>query len=53
VQEVGSVQFPVYVWLGPLALHPHWVFETLAYLVAGRLYAVLKERTVDPIVDRS
>jgi phosphatidylglycerol:prolipoprotein diacylglycerol transferase len=48
------MQFPVYVWLGPLALHPHPVFETLAYLVGARLYAQLKARTGDLIepVDR-
>jgi phosphatidylglycerol---prolipoprotein diacylglyceryl transferase len=43
------MQFPVYLWLGPLPLHPHWVFETLAYLVGARLYATLKARTADPI----
>ena len=25
--------FPVYLQLGPLLLHPHWVFEGLAYVV--------------------
>lgn len=48
------MQFPVYLWLGPLALHPHPVFEALAYLVGARLYGYLKARTGDPIdtVDR-
>jgi prolipoprotein diacylglyceryltransferase len=43
------MHFPVYLWLGPLALHPHWVFETLAYLLGARLYAILKQRSGDPI----
>jgi prolipoprotein diacylglyceryltransferase len=32
------VSFPVYVHLGPLSLHPHAVFEALAYFVGFRLY---------------
>jgi phosphatidylglycerol:prolipoprotein diacylglycerol transferase len=43
------VQFPVYLWVGPLPIHPHWVFETLAYIVGGRLYAHLKAQSGDPI----
>jgi prolipoprotein diacylglyceryltransferase len=43
------VQFPVYVWLGPLPIHPHWLFETAAYLVGARLYAHLKRRSGDPL----
>jgi len=42
------MHFPVYVWIGPLPLHPHWVFETLAYLVGASLYSSLKQRP-DPI----
>jgi phosphatidylglycerol:prolipoprotein diacylglycerol transferase len=38
------MHFPVYLWLGPLPLHPHWVFEILAYLVASRLYLALRGR---------
>jgi phosphatidylglycerol:prolipoprotein diacylglycerol transferase len=30
------VQFPVFIRFGAVALHPHWVFEALAY--AGGLY---------------
>jgi phosphatidylglycerol:prolipoprotein diacylglycerol transferase len=43
------VEFPVYVRLGPVALHPHWVFECLAYLLGSRLYVWLKARQGDPI----
>jgi phosphatidylglycerol---prolipoprotein diacylglyceryl transferase len=31
------MQFPVYFHLGPWAIHPHPVFESLAYMVALRL----------------
>lgn len=36
------MSFPVYIPLGPLTLHPHWVFETLAYSLA--FYWFLRER---------
>ncbi|HLO52370.1 MAG TPA: prolipoprotein diacylglyceryl transferase family protein [Kamptonema sp.] len=29
--------FPVYFWLGPLQIHPHFLFESLAYAIAFRL----------------
>jgi phosphatidylglycerol---prolipoprotein diacylglyceryl transferase len=45
------VQFPVYIWVGPIGLHPHWIFEGLAYLVAARLYVWLRARDGDPLVD--
>jgi phosphatidylglycerol---prolipoprotein diacylglyceryl transferase len=31
------VQFPVYFWLGPWRIHPHFLFEAIAYSVAFRL----------------
>ncbi|MFM2432653.1 MAG: hypothetical protein RLZZ511_3867 [Cyanobacteriota bacterium] len=31
------MQFPVYLYLGPLSIHPHLLFESLAYMVAFRL----------------
>src|SRR5262245_57990470 len=43
------MHFPMYLWLGPLAIHPHPVFEFLAYLVGGRLYAVLKAQDGDAL----
>ena len=30
--------FPVFIRLGSLTLHPHWLFETLAYTLAGYVY---------------
>ncbi len=44
-----TVHFPVYLWLGSLPLHPHWVFETLAYVVGARLYTLVKRGTHDPV----
>lgn len=32
------MSFPVWIRVGPLSLHPHWVFEVLAYSVAGYIY---------------
>ena len=41
------MHFPVYLWVGSLAIHPHPVFEFLAYLVGARLYAFFKARDGD------
>jgi phosphatidylglycerol:prolipoprotein diacylglycerol transferase len=43
------MHFPVYLHIGSLRLHPHWIFETLAYAVAMRLYLSLRQRWGDPI----
>ena len=45
------VQFPVYIPLGPLRLHPHAVFETLAYAIGFRIYLRLRRRQGDVIAD--
>ncbi len=31
------MEFPVYLWIGPLRIHPHLVFESLAYAIAFHL----------------
>jgi phosphatidylglycerol---prolipoprotein diacylglyceryl transferase len=31
------VQFPVYIAIGALKIHPHLLFESLAYAIAFRL----------------
>ncbi len=31
------MEFPVYVWMGPWQIHPHFLFESLAYAIAFRL----------------
>jgi prolipoprotein diacylglyceryltransferase len=41
------LHFPVYFDLGPIRLHPHWVFESLAYLVGFRLYIWMRARRGD------
>jgi phosphatidylglycerol:prolipoprotein diacylglycerol transferase len=43
--------FPVYLHLGPLRIHPHWFFETLAYAVAFRVYLQLRRSNGDAIPD--
>jgi phosphatidylglycerol---prolipoprotein diacylglyceryl transferase len=43
------MRFPVYLPLGPWHLHPHWVFEALAYFLAFRLYLALRKRYGDPV----
>src|ERR1700687_941784 len=45
------MQFPVYLRIGSLQIHPHWVFEALAYAVAFRLYLTLRRREGDPLDD--
>lgn len=32
------MEFPVYLWLGPLKIHPHILFEFLAYSLGFQLY---------------
>lgn len=36
--------FPVYFYIGPLTLHPHFVMETLAYFFGFRLYLYTRNR---------
>jgi phosphatidylglycerol---prolipoprotein diacylglyceryl transferase len=43
------MHFPVSLWLGPLAIQPHWVFETLGYIVGARLYGYLKAQDGDAL----
>ena len=43
--------FPVYLHLGPLRIHPHWFFETLAYAVSFCVYLQLRRRQGDAIPD--
>lgn len=43
------MSFPVYLRLGPLQVHPHWLFETLAYFVGFQLCLLLRKRKGDPL----
>jgi phosphatidylglycerol:prolipoprotein diacylglycerol transferase len=47
------MEFPVYLRIGSFSLHPHWVFETLAYFVGFRVYLWLKKRNGDIVADES
>jgi phosphatidylglycerol:prolipoprotein diacylglycerol transferase len=46
------MSFPVYLPLGPLRLHPHFVFEALAYLVGYRVYLKQRKRSGDHLSTR-
>jgi prolipoprotein diacylglyceryltransferase len=41
--------FPVYLHVGPYRIHPHLIFETLAYTLAFRFYLALRLRRGDLI----
>ena len=45
------MSFPVYVSFGSLRLHPHLVFETLAYAMAFRVYLWLRNHRGDALDD--
>ncbi len=45
--------FPVYLRFGAVQLHPHWVFETLAYAVAFRVYLALRHHQGDALDDEA
>jgi phosphatidylglycerol---prolipoprotein diacylglyceryl transferase len=51
MSAILAVSFPVYIPFGPWQLHPHVVFETLAYFVGFRVYLLLRRRRGDPISD--
>jgi prolipoprotein diacylglyceryltransferase len=44
--------FPWFIPFGPWKLHPHAVFEVLAYLLAGQLFWFLRRRGADPLDTR-
>ena len=43
------VGFPIYIHLGPLLIHPHWVFEALAYSLAFYWYRRSRRRLGDVV----
>ena len=45
--------FPAYLQLGSLVLHPHWIFESLAYTVGFYLYRRLRRQQGDVIDSRA
>src|SRR2546426_6588747 len=46
------MSFPFYLPLGPLRLHPHFVFEALAYLIGYQFYLKLRKRSGDHLSTR-
>jgi len=45
------MSFPFYVHIGPLSIHPHLLFEALAYALGFRLYLELRRRRGDLVHD--
>ena len=45
------ISFPLTIHIGAADVHPHWVFETLAYSLAGYIFARERQRLGD-VVDR-
>jgi hypothetical protein len=43
------MNFPVYIRLGSMMLHPHWVFETLGYSAAVYWFRRDRRRVGDAI----
>ena len=41
------MSFPLYLPIGPLRIHPHFIFETLAYFVGFRVYLKQRKRSGD------
>lgn len=41
------MNFPVYIHIGELAIHPHWLFETLAYFLGFRIYLWTRRKSDD------
>jgi prolipoprotein diacylglyceryltransferase len=46
------MRFPTYIHVGTLTLHPHWVFESLAYTLASYWFVRDRRRSGD-VVDKS
>ena len=45
------MQFPVYIAVGSMRLHPHFVFETLAYVIGFLVYLRRRSRSGDVLPD--
>jgi phosphatidylglycerol:prolipoprotein diacylglycerol transferase len=45
------MNFPVYIPIGSLKIHPHLAFETAAYAIAFRIYLTLRKRAGDALDD--
>lgn len=47
------MSFPAYLHLGSLDVHPHWIFESLAYTAGFYLYRHLRRQSGDVIDSRA
>ncbi len=47
------MSFPAYLHLGSLVVHPHWIFESLAYTAGFYLYRRLRRQRGDVIDSRA
>ena len=47
------MSFPAYLHLGSLVIHPHWIFESLAYTAGFYLYRRLRHQRGDVIDSRA
>jgi prolipoprotein diacylglyceryltransferase len=47
------MEFPVYFWIGSLRIHPHFLFESLAYAIAFRLVLFNSRKDIIPATQRS
>lgn len=43
------MDFPVYIYLGPVSIHPHLFFETLAYFAGFRVYLHTRNKERIPL----
>ena len=49
LSTVPALHFPVYLHVGSWRIHPHWVFEALAYFMAFRVYLTVRKRRGDTV----
>ena len=45
------MNFPFYLYIGPFRMHPHPVFESLAYIVSFRIYLLIRRKQGDALQD--
>src|SRR2546429_3597176 len=50
-RRATTMSFPVFIPAGALKLHPHLVFETLAYAIAFLVYLAMRKRHGDALDD--
>jgi phosphatidylglycerol---prolipoprotein diacylglyceryl transferase len=43
------MHFPVYLQVGAIQVHPHWVLETLGYAIGFRIYLFMRKRLGDAL----